>query len=95
VRSAKSGEPMLDRLFVLPHLSGKDAISPRLSYADVTERLLSEFGPLLGIKLVSDVVRGCRTGEDGLRRLIAPESLEELARVRLNQLSAVVPEPTS
>ena len=56
----------------------------RLSYADVTERLMAEFGPVYGLKLVSDVVRGCQTGEDGLRRLIAPESLEELARAQLN-----------
>jgi hypothetical protein len=80
--------------FVLTYGPDKDAIGPRLSYADVTERLLAEFGPLYGLKLVSDVVRGCRTGEFGLQTLIAPESLEELARVRLSHLPAVIPEPT-
>ncbi len=85
---------MHDRPFIIAHVPDDDAISARISYADVTERLLSEFGPLHGLKLVGDVVRGCRTGEDGLRKLIAPESLEELARLRLSHLSTAVAQPS-
>jgi hypothetical protein len=66
----------------------------RLSYADVTERLMADFGPRHGLKHVSDVVRDCRTDEHGLLTLIAPEFLEKLARRLLNDQPAVVLEST-
>jgi hypothetical protein len=85
---------MHDPLSVLPRIPDEVAVGRRLSYADVTERLMAEFGPRHSLKLVSDAARSCRTGEDGLPRLIAPESLEELVRVRLNGGPAVASEPT-
>lgn len=89
----ESGEHMPDQLFGFAQV-GHTPARRNLSCADVTERLLAEFGPVHGLKLVSDVVRGCRTAGDGLHGPITPESLEELARAQLNHYSAALSQTT-
>jgi hypothetical protein len=84
---------MPDPLLVLIPTGDGHASGPRLSYADVTERLLDEFGARHGLKVVSDLVRRCQTGEDGLRTLIAPELLEKLGRVQLRDRPPAVLDP--
>lgn len=52
--------------------------STRPSHADVTERLLLEFEQVYGLRLVSEVLRGCRAGVLG-----SAEAFEVLARGQL------------
>ena len=85
---------MPDPLFVIMPIADEVSVGRRLSYADVTERLMADFGPRHGLKHVSDVVHECRTDQNGLLTLIAPELLEKLARRRLNDQPAVVLEST-
>jgi hypothetical protein len=82
---------MPNPFFVLTRAPDDGGVVRRPSYADVTERLLAEFGPAHGLKLVSDVIMSSRTCEDGLPKLIAPEFLEHVARSRLNDLSPIEP----
>jgi hypothetical protein len=84
---------MLNPFFVLTRAPDEGVTVRRPSYADVTERLLAEFGAEHGLKVVSDVIMESRTCEDGLPKLIAPESLEQMARLRLGDLSPADPAP--
>jgi hypothetical protein len=65
----------------------------RASFADVTERLMLEFEPTLGLKLIIEVLRACRTDLKGSSPTNLSESLELLARHRLGALATAACAP--
>jgi len=65
----------------------------RASSADVTERLMLEFEPALGLKLIIEVLRACRADLKGSASAHLSESLELLARHRLAALATVARSP--
>lgn len=86
---------MPNPFYLLTRNPDKGDAARRSTYADVTERLLAEFGTRYGLKLVSDMIMSGRTGEDGLPALIAPEFLEHVVRNQLNDLSPTESGPAS
>jgi len=61
-------------------------VTPLLSDADVTERLLSEFETTHGLRLISGLIRGCRAELRATQPAYPAESLEALVRSRLAAL---------
>ena len=59
------------------------------SDADVTERLLLEFEATHGLRLISGVIRSCRSELRNSAPASLPESLETLVRIRLAALNPV------
>jgi hypothetical protein len=61
-------------------------VSALLSDADVTERLLLEFEATHGLRMISGVIRSCRSELRNSAPTYPPESLETLVRSRLSAM---------
>jgi hypothetical protein len=66
--------------------SGVAPVSALLSDADVTERLLLEFEATHGLRMISGVIRSCRSELRSTATTYPPESLETLVRSRLSAM---------
>jgi hypothetical protein len=53
------------------------------SYADISERLFHEFGPVHGLTAISDVLRRCRADLQGSPNEVMLSRVEEQVRQRL------------
>lgn len=85
---------MIDKSDLLPghHYEAINGLSRTAStHADVSERLLMEFGPTHGLRLVSEVLRRCRIELATGPAPSSPTALERLARAMM--LTAPVPVP--
>ncbi len=76
-------------LNISPHRpSGDVTAQEEPTLADVTERLMAEFGDQVDVSTVSRVVLGCRHDLQGSPVAALPELVERLARQRLLQGAA-------
>lgn len=70
-------------------MTGESSVAPisaLLSDADVTERLLLEFEATHGLRMISGVIRSCRSELRNTAPTYPPESLETLVRSRLSAM---------
>ena len=59
-----------------------------MSLADITERLMIEFGDRIQVSTISEIVLECRHDLQGSPVLALPELVERLARQRLLEISS-------
>jgi hypothetical protein len=83
--SAQSGYSMIEICPAVPdaHQDPVRPAPPAATHADVCERLLMEFGPVHGLRLVSEILRRCRVELAARPGAGTPVALERLARTMI------------